>query len=118
MSRPRVNVRAVVPPAVETELERHFDLVVGPAGANGLVTLLTETVGPELMDAAGLALRVIANYAVGHDNVDLEAARARGIVVTTTPDVLTRATAEHTIALILAVTRRVAEGDRFLRRRA
>lgn len=106
-----------MPPAVETQLERYFDLVDEPAGANGLVTMLTEQVGAELMDAAGASLRVIANYAVGHDNVDLEAARARGIAVTTTPDVLTRATAEHTLALILGLTRRVAEGDRFLRRR-
>jgi glyoxylate reductase len=106
-----------VPPSVAGELEQHFELIDEPAGANGLVTLLSETVGAELMDAAGPTLRVIANYAVGHDNIDLEAARARGIVVTTTPDVLTRATAEHTLALILAVTRRVPEGDRFLRRR-
>ncbi len=101
---------------MEAELERLFELIDEPAGAIGLVTSLTETVGPELMDAAGPTLRVIANYAAGHDNVDLDAARARRILVSTTPGVLTAATAEHTLALMLAVTRRVAESDRLLRR--
>jgi glyoxylate reductase len=70
-----------------------------------------------LLDAAGPQLRVVANYAVGLDNVDLAECERRGITVSNTPDVLTDATAEMTIALMLAVTRRVAEGDRFLRRR-
>jgi glyoxylate reductase len=60
-------------------------------------------------------LRVVANYAVGIDNIDLEAARARGIVVANTPDVLTRATAELAITLTLTLLRRVAEGDRLIR---
>ena len=59
----------------------------------------------------------MANYAVGIDNVDLEATRARGIVVSNTPGVLTNATAEHAIGLMLALLRRIAEGDRSLRRR-
>jgi glyoxylate reductase len=116
LTRPRVHVTSRVPPPVQAELERSFRLLDGPAGADGLVTMLADAVGAELMDAAGPGLRVIANYAVGYDNVDLDEARRRGIAVTTTPDVLTRATAEHTIALLLAVARRVAEGDRFLRR--
>jgi glyoxylate reductase len=117
VTRPRVHVRGVAPDAVEAELERSFELIDQPAGADGLVAMLTEPVGAALMDAAGPGLRVIANYAAGYDNIDLNAARARGIAVTTTPDVLTQATAEHTLALILALARRVAEGDRFLRRR-
>ncbi len=68
------------------------------------------------MLAAAHDLKVVANIAVGYDNIDVPAARARGIVVTNTPDVLTNATAELTWALILAVTRRVAEGDRLVRR--
>ena len=92
------------------------DLRTLVAGAEGLVTMLTDAVDAELLDAAGPGLRVIANHATGHDNVDLRAARERGIVVTTTPGVLERATAEHTLALALALARRVAEGDRFLRR--
>jgi glyoxylate reductase len=68
-----------------------------------------------LLDRAGPQLRVVANYGVGVDNVDLEAARARNELVANTPDVLTDATAELAIALTLALLRRVAEGDRFLR---
>jgi lactate dehydrogenase-like 2-hydroxyacid dehydrogenase len=75
------------------------------------------TVDAAYLDAVGRQLRIVANYAVGIDNVDLEAARARGIVVSNTPGVLTNATAEHAIGLMLALLRRIAEGDRSLRRR-
>ena len=98
-------------------LERDFELVASPAGADGVVAMLTDRVDGAYLDAAGPQLRVVANHAVGVDNVDLEAARARGVVVTNTPDVLTRATAELAIALALALLRRVVEGDRLLRRR-
>jgi glyoxylate reductase len=79
--------------------------------------MLTDCVDAELLDAVGPQLRIVANYAVGLDNVDLEECERRGIVVSNTPDVLTDTTAEMTIALMLALTRRVVEGDRFLRRR-
>jgi glyoxylate reductase len=69
-----------------------------------------------VLDRAGPQLRIVANYGVGVDNVDLEAARVRGVLIANTPDVLTDATAELTIALTLALLRRVAEGDRFLRK--
>lgn len=105
-----------MPPAVDAALRESFDLLKVPAGADGLVTVPGDPVGAELFDAAGSQLRVVAQYAVGYDNVDLEEATARGIVVTNTPDVLTRATAELTVALILALLRRVVEGDRRLRR--
>ena len=72
--------------------------------------MLTDRVDDELLDAAGPQLRVVANYAVGVDNVDLEACRRRGVVVSNTPDVLTETTAELTIALILALLRRVDRG--------
>jgi glyoxylate reductase len=78
--------------------------------------MLTDRVDGAYLDAAGPQLRVVANFAVGVDNVDLEAARARGVTVANTPDVLTRATAELAIALALALLRRVAEGDRLVRR--
>ena len=91
------------------------ELLAGAAGAHGLVVILADRVDAELLDAAGPQLRVVANYAVGYDNVDLEAATERGIVVTNTPEVLARATAELTIALLLALVRRVAEGDRRVR---
>ncbi len=79
-----------------------------------LLCLLTDRVDAEVLDA-GAGLKIVANIAVGYDNIDIAAARARGIPVTNTPDVLTGATAEFTWALILAVTRRVAEGERLLR---
>jgi glyoxylate reductase len=125
-----VYVSRRVPDRVRTELEALFEVDVHDSeqpppraelldrcrGASGLVTMLTDRVDAELLDAAGPQVRVVSNYAVGVDNVDLDAARARGVVVTNTPDVLTRATAEFTIALLLAATRRVAEGDRLIRR--
>ena len=90
------------------------DLVAHIRGKQALLCLLTDRVDAEVLDAAP-DLRVVANIAVGYDNIDVAAARARGIPVTNTPDVLTEATAEFTWALILAVTRRVSEGERLLR---
>ncbi|MGD9694333.1 MAG: 2-hydroxyacid dehydrogenase [Thermoleophilia bacterium] len=84
-------------------------------GASGVVATLHDRVDDALVDAAGAGLRVVANVAVGYDNVDLPAARARGVIVTNTPGVLSDATADLTLALMLAVTRRVAEGDRLVR---
>ena len=84
-------------------------------GKQALLCLLTDRVDREVIDA-GASLQVIANIAVGYDNVDVPAARARGIAVTNTPDVLTEATAELAWALILAATRRIAEGERLVRR--
>ena len=78
--------------------------------------MLTDRVDEELLDAAGPQLRVVANYAVGVNNIDVEACRRRGVVVANTPDVLTETTAELTIALMLGLLRRVAEGDRLIRR--
>src|SRR5215216_6622597 len=86
-------------------------------GKAGLVAMLTDRVDGELLDRAGPRLRVVANFAVGHDNLDLEACTARGVLATNTPDVVTEATADLAWALLLAAARRVAEGDRFLRAR-
>ncbi|WP_153395077.1 2-hydroxyacid dehydrogenase [Ornithinicoccus halotolerans] len=85
------------------------------AGADALVTLLTEQVDGELLDAAGEQLRVVANVAVGYNNVDVAACRERGVVVTNTPGVLTEATADIAFALILMATRRLGEGERIVR---
>jgi glyoxylate reductase len=115
--RPAVHVTAPVPAAVLDSLERDFELVDAPTGAAGVVSMLTVRVDDAFFDAAGPQLKVVANYAVGVDNVDLDAARRRGVVVANTPDVLTHATAELAIALMLALLRRVAEGDRFVRSR-
>lgn len=81
---------------------------------DGLLCLLTDPVDAALMDAAP-GLRIIANYAVGYDNIDLAAAQARGIVVTNTPGVLTDATADLAWALIFATARRIVEADAFVR---
>ena len=85
------------------------------AGKHALVSVLTDGVDAAVLDAAGPSLRIVANVAVGYDNVDVRAARARGITVSHTPDVLTGATAEFTWALIFAATRRLTEGDRLVR---
>jgi glyoxylate reductase len=90
-------------------------LLHGAAGKRALITLLTERVDDELLDAAGDELLIIANYAVGFDNVDVAACSRRGVMVSNTPDVLTETTADMTWALLMAAARRVAEGDRFLR---
>jgi glyoxylate reductase len=119
------------PARVRDELERSFDLDVHDsewppsregllarsAGCHGLMTMLTDRIDDELLDAAGPQLRVVANFAVGFDNVDVPACTRRGVIVSNTPDVLTQATAELTMALLLALVRRVADGDRLVRRR-
>jgi len=96
-------------PIAEEELQRRL------AGVHGLVSVLTDRITATVLEAAS-DLKVVSNIAVGYDNIDVAAARARGIVVTNTPDVLTNATADLTWALILAVTRRIGEGDRLVRR--
>ena len=129
--RPRVFATRRFPARVREELERSFEvdvhdsewppsreeLLARSAGCDGLMTMLTDRIDDELLDAAGPQLRVVANFAVGFDNVDVPACTRRGVVVSNTPDVLTQATAELTIALLLALLRRVAEGDRLVRRR-
>ena len=84
-------------------------------GADAVVTLLHDRVDDALLTAAGDQLRVVANVAVGYDNIDLEATRRHGVTVTNTPGVLTDATADLAMALILAVTRRLGEGERRIR---
>jgi glyoxylate reductase len=114
---PRVHLSEHVPTEIERELETDFELVTSPVGADGVVTMLTVTVDDEYLEEAGPQLRIVANYAVGVNNIELDAARRRGIVVSNTPDVLTGATAELALTLMLSLLRRVTEGDRFVRRR-
>jgi glyoxylate reductase len=85
------------------------------AGADGVVTLLHDRVDDAFLDAAGPGLRIVANVAVGYDNVDVGACAGRGVVVTNTPGVLTEATADLAFALILMATRRLGEGERLIR---
>ncbi len=87
------------------------------AGADAVVSMLHDRVDGAFLDAAGPQLRVVANVAVGYDNIDVDAAAERGVVITNTPGVLVDATADLALALILAVTRRLGEGERLLRER-
>jgi glyoxylate reductase len=91
------------------------ELLARVSGKHALICLLTDRIDAEVLDA-GSDLRVVANIAVGYNNIDVEACRARGIVVTNTPDVLTNACADFTWALILGITRRLGEAERQLRR--
>lgn len=84
-------------------------------GTRAIVCALTERIDAELLDRAGDQLQVIANVAVGVDNVDLAEAERRNVVVTNTPGVLTNATADLAMGLVIATCRRIAEGDRFMR---
>jgi glyoxylate reductase len=93
------------------------ELLRRAAGADALVTLLTEKVDGELLDAAGPQLALVANVAVGYNNIDVSACQARGVVVTNTPRVLTETTADTAFALLLNVTRRFGEGERVIRSR-
>lgn len=92
--------------------EQTLELVSGSAAA---ITVLTDTVDGEFLDRAGEDLRVVANLAVGVDNVDLDEAARRGVIVTNTPDVLTESTADLTFGLLLAVERKIVEADAYLR---
>ena len=126
---PRALVTRKLPSSVIAKLEAacEVDLYTGAKaisreellqrvkGVNALVCLLTDAVDTVLLDAAGPQLKVVANVAVGYNNIDVPACRSRGIVVTNTPDVLTNACADFTWGLILAITRRLGEGERQLR---
>ena len=102
---------------IAEELAESFELIATSSGADGVVATPAVPIDAAFLDAAGPQLRIVANYAVGLDNVDLGAARQRNVVVSNTPGVLTNATAEHAIGLALSLLRRIAEGDRALRRR-
>ncbi len=91
------------------------DLLRRARGCDGILTLLSDLVDDELLDVAGPGLKVVSNFAVGYDNIDVAACERRGVAVGNTPGVLTETTADLAWALILAAARRVAEGDRYVR---
>ena len=128
MSKPTVLLTHKIPSSVRASLEAACDVDYNDGYAlspeelkarlrdkDGILSVFTDALTAEVIDAAK-KLKVIANIAVGYNNIDIAAARARGIVVTNTPDVLTGATADMTWALIMDITRRVSEGDRLIRR--
>lgn len=94
------------------ELISRKELLAGVKGMDGVFCMLTERIDDAVLKAAGKQLKIVANYAVGFDNVDLAAAKKRGIVVTNTPsDKVNEAVAEHTFALMMALARRIPEAD-------
>jgi len=97
-----------LPPSREVLLER-------VQGMHGLLTLLTDRIDAEVMQAAGKDLRVISNHAVGYDNIDIAAANRLGIPVGNTPGILTDATADFTFSLLLSMARRITEADQYVR---
>lgn len=128
-ARPRVIVTRTLPHATEARMAELFDTVLNPddvaldqpalsaamARCDVLVPTVTDTIDAATIEAAGPTLRLIANYGAGVNHIDLKAARARGIVVTNTPGVLTEDTADMTMALIVSVPRRLAEGEKLVR---
>lgn len=128
-TKPTVVVTRKLPDAVETRMMELFDarlnttdrpmgraeLTEAVAGADVLVPTVTDRIDAAILAHAGERLRLIANYGTGVDNIDVEAAYKRGITVTNTPGVLTEDTADMTMALILAVSRRLVEGESLAR---
>ena len=127
--KPLVIVTRKLPEAIETRMMELFDarlniddipmskaeLIEAVKQADVLVPTVTDRIDTSVLAHAGENLRLIANFGTGVDHVDLQTARSRGITVTNTPDVLTEDTADMTMALILAVSRRLAEGERMIR---
>jgi glyoxylate reductase len=127
--KPLVIVTRRLPDVVETRMRELFDarlnvddrpmsraeLVAAMKAADVLVPTVTDRIDSGLIAEAGPQLKLIANFGNGVDNIDLDAARAKGLIVTNTPGVLTEDTADFTMALILAVPRRLAEGAQVLR---
>lgn len=128
MAKPRIFLCARIPESVEKYLEERSrlriykgkgfiqrrDLLRAVRGVEGLIPTVANPVDAEVMDAAP-HLRIISNYGVGYNNIDVEAATERGLAVTNTPEVLTETTADLAWALMLAAARRVGEGERLMR---
>jgi len=98
----------------EDRMPTKEEIIQGIKDADALISLLTDRIDREIIDSAP-RLKVIGNYAVGYNNIDVEYAKKKGIVVVNTPGVLTDATADLAFSLLLAAARRVVEGDRFVR---
>jgi glyoxylate reductase len=126
---PRIVVTRALPPAALEPLHSAGSVWVSPHDrplsvaelhravdcASAIISMLNDTIDDDVLDAAGPGLRIVANTAVGYDNLDVPAITARGVLATNTPGVLVDATADLTMALLLDVTRRVSEGDRLVR---
>lgn len=129
MARKSVYVTRMIPEANIADLRKHFDVEVNPddralskaelkekvKGKDAVISLLTDSIDGEVLDAAGPQLKIVANYAVGFNNFNVAAATERGVVLTNTPGVLDDATATHAFTLMLAMARRIPEADKFVR---
>ena len=119
---PGNHLEQLVKAGYEVEISAHdrilteSELVEKVKGVDGLISMVTDRVDGDLMDAVGPQLKIISNYAVGFDNIDIRAATDRGIVVTNTPsETVNESVAEHTWSLILALANRIVEADEFMR---
>jgi glyoxylate reductase len=124
-----VYVARMIPQETIDELRKHFEVLVNPEdraltkaelkekakGCDAIISLITDTIDGDLLDAVGPQCKIVANYAVGINNFDVAAATKRGVILTNTPGVLDDATATHTFALLLATARRIVEADRYVR---
>jgi len=129
MDRKKIFITRKIPEAGVEKLKEIFDVEVSPfdrdltqdeikkmsTGAQGLIPMITNNINREIIDHL-TTMQIIANYAVGFNNIDIEYARKNGIVVTNTPDILTEATADIAMTLILCAARRIVEGDRLVRK--
>ena len=129
MDRKKIFITRKIPEAGVEKLKEISDVEVFPfdrdltqdeiikmsTGAQGLIPMITNNINREIIDHL-TTMQIIANYAVGFNNIDIEYARKKGIVVTNTPDILTEATADIAMALILCAARRIVEGDRLVRK--
>ena len=129
MPRKNVYVTRMLPEQNIEDLRKYFDVEVNPndrelskaelrekvKGRDAVISLLTDVIDGEVLDAAGPQLKIVANYAVGFNNLDLAAATQRGVILTNTPGVLDDATATLAFSLLLAVARRIPETDKFVR---
>lgn len=128
-ARPRVVITRRIPAACEAEAAAHFDVVTNRDDtpltaaelqeamrtADALLPTVTDKVTAEVLGVAGRRARIVANFGVGFNNIDVQAAKQHGVTVTNTPDVLTDDTADLAITLLLMVARRAGEGDRHVR---
>jgi glyoxylate reductase len=129
MAKASVYVTRMIPEENIEELRKYFDVEVNQEdralskaelkqklkGKDAVISLLTDTIDGEVLDAAGSQLKIVANYAVGFNNFDLTAATERGVILTNTPGVLDESTATLTFTLLLSMARRIPEANKFLR---
>jgi lactate dehydrogenase-like 2-hydroxyacid dehydrogenase len=129
--KPTILVTRKLPAAVEARLQRDYDARLNPddrlftrdelveraRGAQAILPCHTEHLRADVIERLPAEVRIIANFSVGYDHVDVEAARSKGIVVTNTPDVLSDATAELTMMLMIGAARRAGEGEKLVRER-